>query len=403
MIKLINRISTSVISHYFLLTSINACLIMLGLVSFAKLDLLIMLCAIVITINYLSHNVYFIDLFVLAFIFIIAISGFVQDYPYEFWYDGCRTQLFNILFFFVGRYPQMSNMDVLKKGLYPFLIVCIIGLILYIYQPSWYLDYKLHFWSSDTSVNRILEMSRFSAFWTYPYWISYGSAIMYSFLLYQSYIEGEIKLKNGCLLIFIFFISILTQQRAPLTFILATTLFYFSISTLTLNKIKSRSLWKTMSLLIIVIFCAIFFSISFMSSDMAEKLFEKINALSDASSFLKERSGIFDYFKHKTISFLGDGIGKYSHEAVKMGKYAITDQQYLQIIHESGYLGCFGYSFIIISIIIKGIKNLKQNLLYLIIISFFLMAMTGANCLSNFDQHTAIFWLCCGYIYNKKK
>lgn len=106
-------------------------------------------------------------------------------------------------------------------------------------------------------------------------------------------------------------------------------------------------------------------------------------------------------FETTDVTFLGSGIGRYSHSIFLTGStLAITDQQYLRILYETGYLGCLGYGFISLAIILRGLKNLKNNLFELSVIIFFLIAMMGANCLSQFDMHTAIFWLCCGRIYN---
>lgn len=98
---------------------------------------------------------------------------------------------------------------------------------------------------------------------------------------------------------------------------------------------------------------------------------------------------------------MGDGIGRYGHEAYYSGKMAITDQQYLKIMYETGYFGIICYSIFILLVVIRGIRNFKDNLFELGIIFFYLMAMTGANCLSVTGQHCIVFWFCCGRIFNK--
>ena len=103
----------------------------------------------------------------------------------------------------------------------------------------------------------------------------------------------------------------------------------------------------------------------------------------------------------KKITFWGDGIGRYGHEAYYSGKMAITDQQYLKIMYETGYFGIICYSIFILLVVIRGIRNFKDNLFELGIIFFYLMAMTGANCLSVTGQHCIVFWFCCGRIFNK--
>ena len=122
--------------------------------------------------------------------------------------------------------------------------------------------------------------------------------------------------------------------------------------------------------------------------------------IDDIRAFLDERANIFSQFLTKEITLFGDGIGRYSAAAYRMGKDAITDQQYLLTVYETGYWGCLGYGIIILAVIIKGLKSFSANYFELTIILFYLLAMSGANCLSSFGQHIAIFWVCCGRIYN---
>ncbi|MDM8154893.1 O-antigen ligase domain-containing protein [Bacteroides gallinaceum] len=394
--------SCKIISNYFLLYAINGFLGMIGLISIAKLDLLIMLAATVITFFYLRHQITTLDAFIIFFIASIAFSGLFQNYNKDLWYAGCRGQLYYTIFFFVGRYSYYMNLRIIKNGLYPFLFVCVIGLILYITSPPWYMNYKLQLWENSDGISevRILEMMRLSAFWEYPYWVSYGCAITYSYLIIQTYIRGYMKKMDTLYLLFLAFIATLTQQRAPLFIIAAITLVYIVIGSFKKKKKGHTSLKTSIIYFLIAAICMFGIFMSFIDIDMLARLLEKIEVLSDASVFLDERASIFSQFRTKDITFLGDGIGRYSAAAYRMGKDAITDQQYLLTIYETGYWGALGYGVIIMAVLIKGLKSFSINYLELVIIAFYLVAMSGANCLSSFGQHIAIFWICCGRIYN---
>ena len=376
---------------------------MIGMINIAKFDLLIMLAATVITISYLSKGITKFDLFIIFFIGAIAFSSLINNYDHKLWYQGCRSQLYFTIFFFVGRHSQIANLNIFRVGMLPFLCVCITGLGLYIMSPSWYMDYKLQIWQTDEGVSegRILEMTRLSAFWQYPYWVSYGCAIMYAYIMINCYMKEFMKRQDAIILIFIAFIALLTQQRAPLFTITSLTIAFILFGLFKRKRIGHISLRTSILYFILLVVCMFVLFLTVIDTEMLSRLWEKFELLEDISMFLNDRADIFSDFYSKKISLFGDGIGRYSHTAYNLGKQAITDQQYMQLIYETGYFGCIGYAIIILTVLFKGLRHYSSFYLELTIIAFFLVAMTGANCLSSFNQHIAIFWMCCGRICNK--
>lgn len=402
LVEIIKKRSIVIVRNYFLLFAINGLLGMLGLSAIAKLDLLIMLAATIIAFFYLSYQTNKLDTFIIFFIVSIAAIGLIQNYDKNLWYAGCRGQLYYMIFFFVGRYCGYKNIPILQKGVWPFLIVCIIGLILYVLSPPWYMNFKLQMFEDNLSDGRILEMARLSAFWEYPYWVSYGCAIIYTYLMMRSLIQGYMEKNKIFILLFIFLISLLTQQRAAIFTIAFVTVIYIIIGFFKRKKTGHVSLRvSTVYFLILTIFMAILF-MSLVGEDMLTRLFEKLEVFENAATYVDDRANLFSDFKTKEITLLGDGIGRYSAAAYHLGKPAITDQQYMLTVYETGYWGCFGYILIGLIVIIKGLKSFALNYIELIIVLFFLLAMTGANCLSTFLQHIAIFWICCGRICSKQ-
>lgn len=396
MISNIEKYSLKIVFGYFLLTAINGCLGMIGLVSIAKLDLLIMLSGTFLMCKYFQKTITPIDIFVIGLILSVAITSLIGQYNYALWYEGCRYQLYIMQFYFVGKYLKNNSIKIFNNGILPFLITCIVALVLYIHPPAWYINFKLALWEGELTEGIILEMMRLSAFWTYPYWVSYGCAILYLYVLNRSFFGGNLQNKDKVILVFIFFIAVLTQQRAPLFMISAGTIFYIAVG----NVLQKGTGYKTMRMsmiqYVILLIMTVLIVFSFLSDEMLLRLLEKIEILQSRGDFLSDRADIFSDFYHKKITFWGDGIGRYSHKAFQMGKSAITDQQYMKILYETGYWGCFGYTIIIANSLLNGIKYMKTYLFELFIVMFYLMAMFGANCLSQFDQHAAIFWICCG-------
>lgn len=388
------------LSNYFLFTAIGGFAYMLGL-PFGKFDLLLIVFAIYVSFFYLLANADFLDKFILSFLVSIALVGLSIYYLSDLYFAGVRYQLLLTIFFFVGRSRYLSDWSLFEKAKIVVYIVSFIGLILFVVQPGWYVSWKLSGFQ-DASDGRILEMTRLSAFWTYPYWISYGCAIIYYYLLYRMSVGNSNK-KDAVGMMYLFLIIILTQQRMPLIFVSFATVIYF-VNSFFYKDEKTKRFRNIMFLYLLMVVCAIFIMFSIIDADRIFFILEKMEAVAGdkSGSFLSQRANLYYDFLVKPISTFGDGIGRYSHRAYSIGKKAITDHQYLCIVYETGVYGCIGYLIILLNVLLKGFKNLKYNVFELGIIVFFLIAMSGANSLSSQDQHTAIFWICCGRIFNEK-
>lgn len=404
MLSRLNSFSSKyVIENYFLLSGIDGFLCMVGLVSFAKLTMILIFLSLFLVLEQLVKCPKWIDWFIITFIFIFLFSSILKHYNTQLLYFGFRHQLLLTLFFIVGENSRLAGWGIFQKAKFPILIISFIGLILFITQPNWYMSWKLAMWADDMNNNRILEMARLSAFWTYPYWVSYGCALLYAYVVYKLYLKGQrAKPANVIILIFLLLIMLLSQQRAPIGFVLLVTLGYIFLSVIkrTKDMIYFR---KHMFMLICLTFLSLLVIFQYVDSDTLISINRKIEVLLGSSneSFLSRRLSLFSDIKNHDNIFWGAGIGKYSHEAFRLGKQAITDQQYYSIYVETGILGCICYLIIIGSVIIKGIIHLKYYYFELSIVLFYLIAMTGANPLSSEPLHTIIFWLCCGRVYNK--
>lgn len=395
-----------VFNNYFLLLAIDGLLSLIGYVQFAKFDLILLISGLILAIDkFLRKGISWIDVYIIAFSFVIAITSLSNNYPHELWFWGIRYQLLITLFFFVGEHPYMRSWNMFENAKIPFLVVCAIGLGLFLVQPSWYVEYKLSGFT-NASENRLLEMTRLSAFWVYPYWVSYGCSILFLYISFKSfYLEGYISKTNMFVLIFLFFVALLTQQRAAIGFISFIT-FILLYKGLFVKDRKKRKFSKSILLFVGLSTCLILILFSFLDEERIIFMFNKVDVLLSSTnysgnSFIQDRINLFSDFFYKKVSFFGDGIGRYSHAAYNMGKMAITDQQYMQIFYETGYWGIISYISLFAIVLFKAAKNVDYNIFEIGIVLFFLIAMSGANSLSSNSQHTIIFWICCGRIFNK--
>ena len=390
-----------IIPSYFLIAAVNAFLRMIGLEKVAKLDNFYFYSVLLVTFVSFVKRIDRAKVFFLFFIAGLFFSSYCEQYSRDCLENALRGQIFCMVFFFIGKdHPQIAE-DFFRKGLFPYIVVCIAALGLYIKMPSWYLTMKLMNTTSNWTDGYILEMSRLSGFWPFPYWVSYGGGIFYCYLAAKCYKSMYMNMKIITLMVFLLIILFLAQQRAPLIYSCFVTIYFIVLA---VYRNKTRDKYRSYILLFFVLSFVSLYAVSqFMNADMLERMVEKMGKANYSSSFLSERADLFSHFYDKKITFWGDGLGRYSHVALSKGLPAITDHQYLKIVYESGIWGCLGYGLIIIISLIHGALKWRENLFPLTIMGMYIMAMAGANCLAVSEEHAGIFWLCCGLIFAKKE
>ena len=74
--------------NYFLLMTVDVLLVWCGLAAIAKFELIILLSAIIISLNKLRNQTTRMDLFIIFFSISIAIASLSNIYPQAFWFEG---------------------------------------------------------------------------------------------------------------------------------------------------------------------------------------------------------------------------------------------------------------------------------------------------------------------------
>lgn len=401
----IDNFCINCINNYFIVTAVIGICLMISIPFFNGLLLwMLLISAIILALKNLSRGPLIIDGAIFVTIIIILSTSLFNNYPFSLYRTGVRDEILPMFFFPLGRSLYMANNKLFEKAILPVFLVGLIGLYLFIIQPTWYVEYRM----SDQgafSDERLLEMTRLAAFWKFPYWVSYGSAIVYYYLLCKFVKNKSIKpLRWFPYMAFILIILILTQQRGPIGFAILVTILVFFVSLRHKSDYKGSYLLSLM--LIGFLFLAGIIGMSFMSTELIEFMTKKMTVLfdnSNGSSFIGERADIFYQFANKEVTIWGDGIGRFSHQAISLKLPAISDQQYMKMLYETGFLGLISRLSIICIILFNGIKHLSKYYFEVGIIIMFLITMMGANSLSILDAHCYIFWLCCGRIYNKNK
>ena len=390
-----------IIENYFLLTALFGFLEMLS-IHYFEYNYIIQLSLLFLGISSIigeKHNK--IDVILILTIFIIVLSGYFLC-PYKLLYKvGVIGEIISMFAYFIGKSKFCNNEKIFEKGVCVIAVVSIIGLWLYITQPAWYLNFRLSGIDNITD-HAYLEMTRLSAFWEYPYWVSYGVAILYCFVLGQTLIEHKLSKKIGYPLLFFFaIISLLTQQRASIGIIVLATIVY----SIYYRKINNKSYAGIIKVGLIISFALLLLYLiisHYLDETRLDFIFSKFTEVNERDNFIEDRANIFDNMHDVPISILGDGLGLYSHTAFGMGlTHYITDQGYLKMIYETGIIG-FVLRIIIIAIcLFKGLKDKRIYYFEITVIVMIVVSLFGANSLSSMEMHNVIFWICCGRINNK--
>lgn len=396
----IKQISIFCINHYFLLSGLMGLLFMFAIPR-SNMLLFVVIATFYIVIKALYKRCHIIDLLIIGIIVTIILSSLLHDYPSILLTNGINAELLPMLFFIVGRDRLMADNKIFYNAVFPIIIVCICGLFLFFSPPAWYIAFRTANLSVYANERGLLEMTRLSAFWEYPYWVSYGVAILYYFLLCESWRTKKMTVFHKILFLFLLLVLVLAQQRGPMLFVIGSTVIFLFLS------IKKQN-YQLMSLGFFLIIMAVLAGgiIAYiLTEEQLLFLTDKYVALFEKSgndSFLQQRADIFSDFYKNEISLLGDGLGMYSHMAYSLFHKGITDQQYLKMIYETGILGFLSRISLIVWILLHGVKSIRIYYFEVGIIILFLFTMFGANSLATEQMHNWIFWLCCGRIYNRK-
>lgn len=401
-VKIWRMLTEGIIPCYFLFSAVDACLKMIGFGKLSKLSDLMMLSTLSVVVFLFVRKLDWFKILFLLFVSVMVYTSLFEEYPRLCFTNALKSQIYVMCFFFIGKECPNICDKVFNKGFLPFIITCVCAIFLYITKPSWYMMMKLNNVNTAWTDGYILEMCRLSGFWPFPYWVSYAAALFFCYLMVRGFIKYSFNKRLVSVLVFLLVIMFLAQQRAPLFFSVGI-IGLLALYSLYSRKKRDVKILFYFLLLLISIFIALRFVVQYMDSDMLERMVLKMDKANDVSGFVASRAEIFDFFFSKEISFFGDGLGRYSHVAFSFGLPAITDQQYLKILYESGIWGIMGYGLIIIYSLFNGLKRMRENIFALLVIVMYLMSMFGANCLAVSEEHPAIFWLCCGSIFSTKE
>ncbi len=333
-----------------------------------------------------------------------------NDAPFSCYIATFRTFVFPVIFAYLGYYYS-RDFEFNKWYVWGCVFCFVVGMYLYFTTPSYYLSYLVEtqetgFKGLESGVNEsnILEFTRFSSFFSTSYAVSCFSIpaliISQSFSLRE---DAPIK-KFWCYLIsFVSFVAaMICQQRIAMAFAILILLFFALYSAKLTNAQKG---WETIFVYIFIgiIVAVLIGAISQMSwfqfgVDVVSHRFEAMS-FDEAMGLRTSQYTSFD--RATDWSFItGLGLGSCGHAAVFAGLKGIADGEFVKTFYEMGVLGCFFWALLIITTLIKGLRQFKLYYMEVLIVVFYLAAGIGSNSLS-FFIYSIMFWYSVGRIWNK--
>ena len=131
------------------------------------------------------------DMMIMLFIAYQIVSFLFSDYRFETYYYGVKAQIMPMAFYFIGRNAVFrKDNKFLDNMKYPMMFAFIVGLVLYFWQPSWYIAKKTMELAQTASSHRYYEVTRLSSFWPWSYAMGYGA------LYFIMYFSKDILVKS---------------------------------------------------------------------------------------------------------------------------------------------------------------------------------------------------------------
>lgn len=346
----------------------------------------------------------------LLWILYILISGLTADLPARYMAEEFKRFIAPTLFVYVGMYSKKD--DIYKYFLYSIFVSVVVGFVLLIQQPAWYINFLIecfnNTWYADSSedASSIMETAfRFQSFFVDSYAISYFVSFALCIVLCDIYKTNSIlksqKIKLLYLIVFVVAI-ILSGFRVAMAYMLLAFLWMLAYGIVTKNPHKKIFVGAVIAFFAFVLAIFVFLSDNEYFSFLKENLTERLSDM----SFENAMEGSRNAQKEKVLEswqdiIFGDGTSSKGAQARIDELPAITDGGYVKMLVENGIVGVSIFAMIILITIRKCLANLRYYMVELLIIGYVLVSMLGANSLAMHWCFVILFWFAVGRVWNE--
>ena len=291
-----------------------------------------------------------------------------------------------VVFYMVGKTVGDEIGTYYRWFLVAVLYLCMIGLVLYIWAPQFYLDFLMngHISKADASTMRVRMNSLVGS-------TSLGAIACYGMLVsVYDVMKSRKRTIVGIVLLFVnFFFAMMSNQRAAMVVAFMVILYMNWLVFFSFKAIKVKYFFVEIGVLI-----AGLIGLCVADMDAVVKIYRRLVSLPEAIGQRSEQWVVAMDTLYNV--WLGNGLGANGHKALAYeGAHVIADGGLVKLFCEEGVIGFSIFLFILFLVCKAAGKRLKEYYVEIGIIAVALLLSIGSNVLS-FQLATPIFWFAVG-------
>ena len=306
--------------------------------------------------------------------------------PIGIYVEEFSNSVLPVIFYFVGKSIQEGTEKFYRWFLTAILYVCLLGLILYIWAPEFYLRflYDVYISKADAATMRIRMASVIGS-------TCLGALATYGMLASAYFIvKDKTKRVIGIILFFVnFFFAMMSNQRAAMVVAFIIILYTNWLIFFTFGSIKKKYLGVEIGALIAAVI-----GICIIDIEAILKIVRRLVSLPGAVGQRSEQWVVAMETLYNI--WLGNGLGANGHKALELeGAHVIADGGLVKLFCEEGVIGFSIFLFILFLVCKSAVKNIRDYYVELGIIMVTLLSSIGSNIIA-FQLTAPIFWFAVG-------
>ncbi len=327
----------------------------------------------------------------LCCILLTGLNYFSTDANPLLFFHGVQFLVLPMVFFILGISSlEQRSIFILTNIIKANILVCLVGLILYLWMPEFYINYLYNI-QPNFNLEYYSLYPRLSSFMgsTAVGTVCAVSIPIVFFLFQKKKFKLGISVAFICVFIVTGFLSFQRSAWVAIIFGLFLSIIYLRRTRLNVNSPNSN---KFIMLILFVGFVLLVYSIKTLPDEWVVTRFESIT---EAAS---ERSSQWQ----RGLTIVGEkpfgaGIGSTTHRAIILGYRGIPDGNYFRMLSDYGILG---FSIFILLVVYSLINSFRVNRYIFICLLVILFQAIGSNII-DFAYTGSIFWFLLGMASNR--